>query len=1551
MSSGWDDYIAEKESGWDQVAVHHSDVSDASMENTEIAPAAPPASAGVALAVGSPKAQVPEEVLQALRVPQPLMQCPLAPHLEYVMGQVPFQELVCDPSKGCGAFKSLADFFMGPDVKLHSSKKVVCDHASVSHKQLDEYMALLTSCTLQLDRQSRARVEEALVSSAVELLMYLDLSRYDETPLKIAHDHSQQGPSTSSGSALPSSWPQGNASEVPGPSSSGRTTSVAKILSSQHKAVFVFKVFSADGLQDEDEVVALIYNSLSWNQILGSASGACLARALLESTGVTPHSKEFILKIRACSSDAAPSNLLAEKFVLASRDPEWVPLHLTCNVHKISRSMTRTFQILDQDISGLIHFALSLQVGASMTLFRESLAAVIAARPLLIQRGAPPSDVVEYQSFVLEVFGLTGTRVAERHFLLSNLCSGDWRKPHILEIYVPAAVEVDEEVVRQKLLEALMFVFTHRAFATYPRHRWLGCDSATDQVALAVFVHRLGADAFQVMNTAMQTKQHPAAVARALVDRASGDSVPFRPQRKPASSHDDTQLNEEVTADAQAEQETGEREDSTPAAGPHGGWEAFAAKNAQSRRKAQDWLTSKPEANLLTLRLLMQPLVRLLQQYIGSSGAAEEQRRARAVAVALLEGDTDVAGRGPIEDYIGLLAEQQFYDDLQQALESSGWKWIPPEAQHLKQQSIAFRISSRIGCLVHQLLVLPTKSPPLLTFQLLHDEKFANTLLELPQCLQDDFTKKFLGRFGSRLTSKEAISCLSVISAMTPTETVQVEWGHGRFHRLVTAGSSQTHVPHVRYINGQWVLQKHAQNMSRAHLRKTSSVRTKVLKRPAASLRPQSTKAKKGGGAFRAFISLVTRGRLGPIDFSAMGERYREEREQNTQLYQEAVRRGREGTRRKREGSTTFGPNLKILRRSRARALARASSRPEGSRLLSVTAKPLTEDNSKVIAVLSHDVQGSLSRVRAMAKAKARAKKDHRRSQLSVLQVFEDRFAKPRVDALLQRVPELNAWHTSLLPQPSGIHQVFELLKDHQPEAMALASLTHSQAHSNNLAHTLKDDWAFKNRVIEEPLASDLPLPPPKPRSKCYDAGFCFCTPRGRAVGQFRAALLQSLKVLCPRSHQANRRLLQEGFVIFSLQAPDRVLEEPTAWDTSDDEPATDPEQKYTMTGKRWYHIGLQYLKPYRPTLQELLVESEEPSGRIWLRQSGKYHGDLEALDQLSMEVSWQLQFWKLLSTTMPLAVVDPKLALVEQLSQAEQVWPRRRRRQAKPRSLRHSAGQEQEEMALRQPVSMVGRGEVPGGEQPDAEGSEHSDSDAAAASEGEASSEEDGGPQSQEVCLEEELLRLHLELTAVGVDEGAVGRQDNSAPEVVHGPCHVHEEGVRDMGDPLLDDLGPLAYVPGEPASSGAAAQPDTQAADAKVAPQVAAPKAAPAVILRERADVSLDLACGKLTYYRQGFFTCHCNHPGHIRCVMTRSATSTRSSTRGRPLGFLLAWLKKGEDCPDKASHRLAENWPTLSERQAARTELMQTQTGLSLLGCERVPTEDEPEEPDLV
>jgi hypothetical protein len=131
------------------------------------------------------------------------------------------------------------------------------------------------------------------------------------------------------------------------------------------------------------------------------------------------------------------------------------------------------------------------------------------------------------------------------------------------------------------------------------------------------------------------------------------------------------------------------------------------------------------------------------------------------------------------------------------------------------------------------------------------------------------------------------------------------------------------------------------------------------------------------------------------------------------------------------------------------------------------------------------------------------------------------------------------------------------------------------------------------------------------------------------------------------------------------------------------------------------------------------------------------------------------------------------------------------------------------------------------------------------------------------------------------------------------------------------------------------------------------------PDAVLRGSADAVLRVPGGIMRfYYNKLCFTAECtrHHPG---CVKTRQSTAGKSRGRhpsqnilakGRPCGYLAAWLKMGtaHGCDTKADHWKDD--PSFADRKAARQALVDDDNGWQMLMHERdMRADEENEEPE--
>lgn len=282
------------------------------------------------------------------------------------------------------------------------------------------------------------------------------------------------------------------------------------------------------------------------------------------------------------------------------------------------------------------------------------------------------------------------------------------------------------------------------------------------------------------------------------------------------------------------------------------------------------------------------------------------------------------------------------------------------------------------------------------------------------------------------------------------------------------------------------------------------------------------------------------------------------------------------------------------------------------------------------------------------------------------------------------------------------------------------------------------------------------------------------------------------------------------------------------------------------------------------------------------------------------------IRFYQLQSYALPVAQVVPHMVPIEPLptmATATQVWPVRRRAQRahppKPRS------------------SKTGDGPTAGDSE---DGGEQSADEAVAMDTG-AEEFDDGGLLEEALAASEELC-----LAAFGgadPDEEATTTNPETAPEPVL---------AGSSRDPPRPPPPPAAAA--EPAV-GAAEQPGEEAKP------------------RRGADATVAMPGGTISFYRSKMaFEAVCDNKAHGRCVATRTARAKGGVGAdghprcGRPLGFLAAWLARGEHVTTKTEH-WSEFGTSHEERVACRALFSGTPSGRLLLSREREAGPGEPAE----
>ena len=233
----------------------------------------------------------------------------------------------------------------------------------------------------------------------------------------------------------------------------------------------------------------------------------------------------------------------------------------------------------------------------------------------------------------LRLFAARGQNIIARRLLLQVLPNGDWRQKRV-EVYVPLGFHITKEQAETEVCDGLVTALAGHMFELYPRSRWTGADISIDRCGLLECVHQLGSGSYMRFLESLGegkggTKDGDADFAHeALADQDL--------------EHVDAGNMADEGDEATRQEQEAEESKKTPQA------------NSKHRQLASRWWQTKPLGNLITMRLIMEPLRLLmsrhlelcgeewdLKQRLSATGQAREgvpmRRKHRAVVAASLE--------------------------------------------------------------------------------------------------------------------------------------------------------------------------------------------------------------------------------------------------------------------------------------------------------------------------------------------------------------------------------------------------------------------------------------------------------------------------------------------------------------------------------------------------------------------------------------------------------------------------------------------------------------------------------------------------------------------------------------------------------------------------------------------------------------------------------------------------------------------------------------------------------------------------------------------------
>ena len=670
----------------------------------------------------------------------------------------------------------------------------------------------------------RRRLEAILASedSSATCVFYNDNSRYDETPMRSrVREAFTQLPSQLRRADSAAATLGVRDSAVVKVSSVG---AVAKIFQTEQSCGMVLKCGA--------EFVTVVIHGMTLLQALESTKSRVVVAALMQRSAVSQAARAFPFRVRSSCSDKASNNKLAERIIARTRSG-WSHNHNDCDVHIVSTCYGKCFEVsFATEIQGLLHTAMSVRHGTYMTKLRQALYEEVY-ETLDMRYGEPPLDAIRYRKRMIDTFFARGADSARARVLLTMIPNGDWRKGDVVEVYFPIATQdaPSRPHVATVAAQALVSAFLHKRLELYPRRRWTGADLALDQAAGMEACHGLMSRAYRRFLASFAGSGVGGAAS------AGGDRAPVLPL---ADAAEEGEQQHEAFGEQPVPPEDAALAGARDCLGPRDG-ETWAEANARNRRVARALWQSAPLGRLLSLRVCMEPLrVLMAAMFTHTSEAWELEQRAR-VAAALRDGADPWLARS----YLAVLAaegveEKACLAQLKTLLtgpEPWGDAFLEDD-KTVATRCLLFKVLSRAGCAVEQLLALPHRGYPWAMFRALKDPAFADEVARVPDCgggFVDPFTRDLRSRFptAEALRSGECIAILQCNALLRCRDIAPLEARHAAVRRDLIGRSVQTHVREFRDTGAAWVLRACRQSRKRAP---TTTRATKAASKARASV-------------------------------------------------------------------------------------------------------------------------------------------------------------------------------------------------------------------------------------------------------------------------------------------------------------------------------------------------------------------------------------------------------------------------------------------------------------------------------------------------------------------------------------------------------------------------------------------------------------------------------------------------------------------------------------------------------------------------------------------
>ena len=1409
---------------------------------------------------------------------------------------------------------------------------VEAQHLGVGRKVLQSMMQASACAHLLLFRHDAlraiAQVHKQLIRQGAKAMLYTEHLRFDETPMRmrLQDPERQSAPDSLEGTQL------AKPGSVCLPTVATCVSShVAKILQTERAISLLYMLPTGKALH-------MRFRLPNHLQCMSSGKAEAYFRALSASRLQLPSTiaEDFAHRLhQVCTDGDAAVGRCIRAF--DSQPGGFETLHTKCEIHKVYNWHKSVFNQVGPILSRLKHIALALTSGDSMRSFRAALREVLESCVSYRERSAPSSSDLKHNVACLDLFmPPTTATVRFRRALILSLANGPWQLRGKVVHNCAGCCSNRGDCVR-KFNTFFVAAVAGTSPRIWPHARWLGAQDAIGWLGVLQCIHSLLELVF--CKWADKWVGGPA-IGAPVVGLMLADRVTDPVRLDACGQLDAPEENAESSGD-----ENGPA-DGKPAKGEEVDWEKRRKEQSKYRFSGSEWLrTHHADATgvFMLIALVLRPLVTIMQQHLEVAGDGFETSQAIQEALGFMAGGAEAGGANGRVHRHGLLAYTNVFEEacLRSAMslmqEAHHWSILPPHSRTAAFAARACILLSSIASHCHDRMVCH-RAYPWKLFGLLVDASLEQEIMHDCKHMMDPWSRQLVAKCqddGQRLTDPATLAIIAAVERGIRRETAQIEARHASIRRGLVGMSVQTHAVLFPHLSAGRLTQevRRMSKQARPGHKPPPKQKEPTSRRAAEQPQPQQPQRRpSSGGAWRAFIRQETVGKVGSEvqTLSELGQRYRELSEEDRL---EMQRQGREGTRRRQRGeSFTFGEPKKVQHRRAQKQLRQealeAFSEEKRARVDEVAIVkqaalqalvPIAEPAAAAPLAVWARLQ-ELKRTLAL-EAEARNLREARRMQQLVKHM--ETHGKRELDACARLSPSLRGRGGEFIPEPSPLGDTCIL--DWSPvglvrrvrQALSVAD----KRFESTAIKALLQTWAKLHHTIdyeEMPGVFEAPV-----RSACFSACACVCSPSGKLVQRFARKVDLLVKGFArPAAKRARAQLANGELVLLLAGQPigEADLDADAAW-------GNDLLEGSPVQSARWLHIASHSFSPWLSGFSEMDAQAglaDEPPnlpGEAPLLVRGEFLTSMELALSVDLAATrWIGCLYEVVFSQTPLGTFRPNVLRVRKLpATMGLLWHPLCRRHRKTR---------------KEDLGWDGVDD---------------DSDP---NEGELDNPIEDEP--DEAIPDEDPLQLENDLGEPAAHppdvEGAAQDLLGSLHEALDdNPLEASEDeaSVGDAIDAALGDMGGAALVPdGEPAP---------MELGAPLAEEVApAPLQAPIVAQGPR-TVTLALPEGTISWYQySGDFVAKCTHPDHaggMGCRKHRTSNAGRVLAKGRPLGWLTAWLLSSHSHPTAQAHKSPAGCHfTLEERIDARAFLKAAGgAAQELLAMERAKREDEGSEPE--